>query len=82
MNSLSRLLQIMVTLRDPVEGCEWDRAQTFASIAPYTIEEAYEVSDAIDRGDMDDLRAELGDLSITGRFSRAHGGGSALVRFR
>ena len=64
MNSLSRLLQIMVTLRDPMKGCEWDRAQTFASIAPYTIEEAYEVSDAIERGDMDDLRAELGDLLL------------------
>ncbi len=59
---ISRLLSIMATLRDPKNGCEWDRAQNFHSIAPYTIEEAYEVSDAIDRGDMADLREELGDL--------------------
>lgn len=59
---ISRLLSIMTTLRDPKNGCEWDRAQNFQSIAPYTIEEAYEVSDAIDRGDMADLREELGDL--------------------
>jgi ATP diphosphatase len=51
----------MARLRSP-SGCEWDRAQNFATIAPYTIEEAYEVADAIDRGDMDDLRGELGDL--------------------
>lgn len=59
---ISRLLSIMATLRDPKNGCEWDRAQNFQSIAPYTIEEAYEVSDAIDRSDMADLREELGDL--------------------
>ena len=57
-----RLLRIMARLRDPVGGCEWDTAQDFASIAPYTIEEAYEVADAIERSDMDDLRGELGDL--------------------
>ena len=57
-----RLLQIMARLRDPETGCEWDTAQTFATIAPYTIEEAYEVADAIERGAMDDLRGELGDL--------------------
>lgn len=57
-----RLLAIMARLRDPVHGCEWDTAQDFATIAPYTIEEAYEVADAIERGDMDDLRGELGDL--------------------
>ncbi|MBX7502752.1 nucleoside triphosphate pyrophosphohydrolase [Qipengyuania sp. YG27] len=57
-----RLLAIMSQLRDPQTGCEWDTAQTFATIAPYTIEEAYEVADAIERGDMDDLRGELGDL--------------------
>jgi ATP diphosphatase len=51
----------MARLRGP-SGCEWDRAQTFATIAPYTIEEAYEVADAIERGDMEDLRGELGDL--------------------
>jgi ATP diphosphatase len=61
---LDRLLSIMALLRDPVLGCEWDRAQTFASIAPYTIEEAYEVADAIDRGDLADLRSELGDLLL------------------
>ena len=57
-----RLLAIMAHLRDPQTGCEWDTAQNFATIAPYTIEEAYEVADAIERGDMDDLRGELGDL--------------------
>ena len=57
-----RLLAIMARLRDPQTGCEWDTAQNFATIAPYTIEEAYEVADAIERADMDDLRGELGDL--------------------
>jgi nucleoside triphosphate diphosphatase len=57
-----RLLAIMARLRDPQTGCEWDTAQNFATIAPYTIEEAYEVADAIERSDMDDLRGELGDL--------------------
>ena len=59
-----RLLAIMAQLRDPLRGCEWDVAQTFATIAPYTIEEAYEVADAIERGDMEDLRGELGDLLL------------------
>lgn len=59
-----RLLAIMTRLRDPETGCEWDRAQDFKSIAPYTIEEAYEVADAIDRNDLDDLRDELGDLLL------------------
>ncbi|WP_324827382.1 nucleoside triphosphate pyrophosphohydrolase [Qipengyuania zhejiangensis] len=59
---INRLLAIMARLRDPVTGCEWDTAQDFASIAPYTIEEAYEVADAIERSDMADLRGELGDL--------------------
>src|SRR3546814_4779089 len=54
----------MVRLRDPEHGCPWDVAQDFASIAPYTIEEAYEVADSIDRGDFDDLRDELGDLLL------------------
>ena len=58
------LLAIMARLRDPQGGCPWDLAQTFATIAPYTIEEAYEVADAIDRGDFDDLRDELGDLLL------------------
>jgi ATP diphosphatase len=61
---LDRLLAIMARLRDPKRGCEWDLAQDFASIAPYTIEEAYEVADAIDRGDMADLKSELGDLLL------------------
>lgn len=59
---LHRLLTIMARLRDPQGGCPWDTKQTFATIAPYTIEEAYEVADAIDRGDLDDLKDELGDL--------------------
>ena len=59
---LTRLLAIMATLRDPERGCDWDKVQTFATIAPYTIEEAYEVADAIERHAMDDLRGELGDL--------------------
>ncbi|MEO5566683.1 MAG: nucleoside triphosphate pyrophosphohydrolase [Luteimonas sp.] len=58
------LLGVMARLRDPQGGCPWDVQQTFASIAPYTIEEAYEVADAIDRNDMADLRDELGDLLL------------------
>ena len=61
---IQRLLDIMARLRDPEHGCPWDVQQDFATIAPYTIEEAYEVADAIDRGDMDDLRDELGDLLL------------------
>ncbi len=61
---IERLVAIMVRLRDPVDGCEWDRVQTWATIAPYTIEEAYEVADAIQRGDPDDLKDELGDLLL------------------
>jgi len=64
LSPLERLLQIMARLRDPVSGCEWDRAQNFATIAPYTIEEAYEVADAIARGDLAGLREELGDLLL------------------
>jgi nucleoside triphosphate diphosphatase len=60
--SLEALLALMSRLRDPQRGCPWDRAQTFASIAPFTIEEAYEVADAIERGEPQQLRAELGDL--------------------
>ncbi|KAF6654507.1 nucleoside triphosphate pyrophosphohydrolase [Enterobacteriaceae bacterium EKM102V] len=62
MNAIERLLGIMKTLRDPEHGCPWDREQTFASIAPYTLEETYEVLDAIQREDFSDLRGELGDL--------------------
>ena len=61
---IDTLLQIMSALRDPETGCPWDVEQDFASIAPYTIEEAYEVADAIDRGDMADLKDELGDLLL------------------
>ena len=62
--SIQRLLDIMARLRDPEGGCPWDLQQDFASIAPYTIEEAYEVADAIDRKDMAALRDELGDLLL------------------
>ena len=61
---ISRLLEIMAALRTPVTGCPWDLEQNFATIVPYTIEEAYEVADAITRGDFDDLREELGDLLL------------------
>ncbi len=63
-HALSRLVAIMARLRDPDHGCDWDVRQTFATIAPYTIEEAYEVADAIQRGDLDDLKGELGDLAL------------------
>lgn len=62
MTNIDRLLGIMVKLRDPVTGCPWDREQTFRSLVPHTLEEAYEVADAIARGDTDELRSELGDL--------------------
>ena len=61
---LERLVAIMRRLRDPQRGCSWDLQQSFATIAPYTIEEAYEVADAIDRGDMEALEDELGDLQL------------------
>ncbi len=61
---IRRLIDIMAALRDPVHGCPWDVEQTFASIAPFTIEEAYEVADAIERGATEDLREELGDLLL------------------
>ena len=59
---MEKLLRIMARLRDPERGCPWDLKQTFASIVPYTIEEAYEVAEAIEQGDMQELRSELGDL--------------------
>ena len=62
--NIVRLIEIMAALRTPGSGCPWDLAQDFTSIAPYTIEEAYEVADAIGRGDFDDLRDELGDLLL------------------
>ncbi len=61
---ISRLIEIMAALRTPVTGCPWDTEQTFETIAPYTIEEAYEVADAIARRDLQDLRDELGDLLL------------------
>ena len=61
---IASLLAIMAKLRDPDGGCPWDLAQDFSTIAPYTIEEAYEVADAIDRGDLGDLKDELGDLLL------------------
>ena len=62
MTPIDRLLAIMAALRDPERGCPWDREQDFHTIAPYTIEEAYEVADAIARNDVEELRDELGDL--------------------
>src|ERR1700760_2770808 len=59
---LQRLLEITARLRDPEGGCPWDVEQTFATIAPYTVEEAYEVADAIERNDLAHLKEELGDL--------------------
>jgi nucleoside triphosphate diphosphatase len=75
--ALTKLVEIMRRLRDPENGCAWDREQTFESIAPYTIEEAYEVADAIERGDMADLKDELGDLQLQvvyhARIAEEHG---------
>ncbi len=62
--NMSRLLEIMAALRAPETGCPWDIEQTFTSIIPYTVEETYEVVDAIERNDMEDLREELGDLLL------------------
>jgi ATP diphosphatase len=64
MSDINKLLEIMAGLRDPENGCPWDLEQDFKSIAPYTLEEAYEVADAIDRGDLENLREELGDLLL------------------
>ncbi len=61
---ISRLIEIMAALRTPVTGCPWDLEQTFATIAPYTLEEAYEVADAIAKNDLVELREELGDLLL------------------
>jgi ATP diphosphatase len=63
-NAITRLLEIMASLRDPERGCPWDVEQTFATIAPHTIEEAYEVADAIERQDLEALKDELGDLLL------------------
>ena len=61
---IDRLMEIMARLRDPADGCPWDLEQTFATVAPYTVEEAYEVADAIERNDLSDLKEELGDLLL------------------
>ena len=68
---ISRLIEIMAALRDPKTGCPWDQEQTFATIAPYTIEEAYEVADAIARSDLVHLKDELGDLCCRSSITRA-----------
>jgi ATP diphosphatase len=78
---IGMLLAIMAALRDKAGGCPWDLAQSFASIAPYTIEEAYEVADAIARGDMEELRDELGDLLLQVVFHAQMGSESDLFDF-
>lgn len=64
LSEFERLVEIMKALRDPVSGCPWDLEQNFSTIAPYTVEEAYEVADAIERNDFNDLKSELGDLLL------------------
>ena len=59
---MKKLLDIMAALRDPETGCPWDLKQTFKTVVPYTLEEAYEVADAIENGDMNEIKSELGDL--------------------
>ena len=79
---IGELLEIMAKLRDPERGCPWDREQNFASIAPYTIEEAYEVADAIDRKHLPDLRDELGDLLLQVVFHAQMAGEIGAFDFR
>ncbi|TCS61211.1 nucleoside triphosphate pyrophosphohydrolase [Varunaivibrio sulfuroxidans] len=79
--NIARLLDIMAHLRDPARGCPWDCAQTFSTIAPYTIEEAYEVADAIDKGDMAHLKDELGDLLFQVVFYAQLGREKSLFEF-
>ena len=81
MSEIDRLLRIMARLRDPEAGCPWDLQQSFETIAPYTIEEAYEVADAIARDDMEDLRDELGDLLLQVVYHAQLGQESDLFRF-
>jgi nucleoside triphosphate diphosphatase len=78
---IERLLHIMRRLRDPQTGCAWDKKQTLSSIAPYTIEEAYEVVDAIERGNMADLKGELGDLLLQTVYHAAIGEEQGLFDF-
>ncbi|MDE5190700.1 MazG nucleotide pyrophosphohydrolase domain-containing protein [Citrobacter freundii] len=80
MNQIDRLLGIMQRLRDPENGCPWDKEQTFATIAPYTLEETYEVLDAIAREDFDDLRGELGGSAVPGGVLRPDGSGRRALQ--
>lgn len=80
-HQIDRLLTLMQRLRDPENGCPWDKEQTFASIAPYTLEETYEVLDAIAREDFDDLRGETGRPVVPGGVLRADGAGRRPLRF-
>ncbi len=80
-SGILKLLRLMADLRDPERGCAWDRAQTFSTIAPYTIEEAYEVADAITRGDHLDLQQELGDLLLQVVFHARIAEEAGLFRF-
>ena len=81
LGGMPRLLEIMRRLRDPETGCPWDIEQDFATIAPYTIEEAYEVADAIERRDWDDLRGELGDLLFQSVFHAQMAAEAGLFTF-
>ncbi len=78
---ISRLIEIMAALRDPKTGCPWDIVQTFETIKPYTVEEAYEVADAIERNDPDDLCEELGDLLLQVVFHARMGEEAGLFSF-
>ena len=79
MSAMDQLLEVMARLRDPENGCPWDVEQTFATIAPYTIEEAYEVADAISDEDWPALLDELGDLALEVGPQPRHGGELQLV---
>jgi len=79
--AIDRLLSIMARLRDPERGCPWDLQQDFRSIAPHTIEEAYEVADAIDRDDLHALRDELGDLLFQVAFHARLAGEQGAFKF-
>ena len=78
---IDRLLGIMARLRDPEHGCPWDREQTWGSIVPHTIEEAYEIAEAVERGDVDQVRDELGDLLFQVVFQARIAEEQALFRF-
>ena len=79
---IARLIEIMAALRTPGTGCPWDLEQNFATIAPYTLEEAYEVADAIARDDLADLKEELGDLLLQVVFHARMAEEAGRVRFR